>query len=278
MWRFFEFIQNFKEFFVYISLGVICFSLISISKQNNSGNLYSLSIGTVAVLQHLFGEIPNPAIMQKENTILTHINLRLLEQNLQLQNTIIENAQLRELHKFHKRDSIPLHIAKVVGKLGSEGNLLFILEAGEKDSILPGMPVLGPSGLLGEIIYTSHRYAVVRSLYHTQSRIAAVLKQAQKNGIVKWHPQWGLILDHISQSHHVERGDYVLTSPYSTKFPAYLPIGLVDTVISSSSSLDYIIRIAPRHSDEALSWVGIMLYQPDSELQKILHTFATEKE
>ncbi len=83
------------------------------------------------------------------------------------------------------------------------------------------------------------------SLLHRQSKVIAMLKKGSGLGEVTWDgkdPAY-LQVSRIPKTVTVKKGDTVVTSPYSDKFPPGVAIGYVDEVKEDQETNTYLLRI-----------------------------------
>jgi rod shape-determining protein MreC len=83
------------------------------------------------------------------------------------------------------------------------------------------------------------------SLLHRQSRVIAVLKKGSGLGEISWDGKDpGLLnLRKIPTTVEVNKGDTVVTSPYSDKFPPGYTIGVVDRVEKDQETNTYLLWV-----------------------------------
>lgn len=120
-----------------------------------------------------------------------------------------------------------------------------VLHRGALQGIEPNMAVVGTDGLIGTVISVSENMSIVMSLLHRQSKVIAVLKKGSGLGEVSWDgkdPRY-LILSKIPKTIVVKKGDTVLSSPYSDKFPPGLPIGYVEKIDQDQETNTYKLKI-----------------------------------
>lgn len=65
-----------------------------------------------------------------------------------------DNRRLRALLAVRERTPEPVVTARLVGSTASSGRRFALLNAGRVQDVLPGMPVRGPSGLVGRVLET----------------------------------------------------------------------------------------------------------------------------
>jgi rod shape-determining protein MreC len=101
------------------------------------------------------------------------------------------------------------------------------------------MAAISPDGsIVGVVVEVNENYSTIMSLLHRNSKVSAMLKRDKIAGSIEWDgadPNI-LVLKNISKSAAPKVGDTVITSPYSSNFPAQLMVGRVTTVIQDPSS------------------------------------------
>ena len=120
-----------------------------------------------------------------------------------------------------------------------------VLHRGSVQGIVSNMAVVGTDGLIGTVISVSENMAIVMSLLHRQSKVIAVLKKGSGLGEVSWDgkdPRY-LVLSKIPKTIVVKKGDTVISSPYSDKFPPGLPIGYVEKIDQDQETNTYKLKI-----------------------------------
>jgi len=135
--------------------------------------------------------------------------------------------------------------AKVISNSVFLQQNIIVLQRGRDQGVEPNMAVLGTDGLMGTVIGVSNNMSTVMSLLHRQSKVIAVLKKGSGLGEVSWDgkdPRF-LILTKIPKTIEVKKGDTVVTSPYSDKFPPGMPIGYVEKVDQDQETNTYKLKI-----------------------------------
>ncbi|MEJ7673006.1 MAG: rod shape-determining protein MreC [Chitinophagaceae bacterium] len=97
------------------------------------------------------------------------------------------------------------------------------------------------NAVVGTVIDISNNYAVVMSLLHHQSNISAKLKKTGEVGNVIWdgNNTNTVTLKDIGKSVKVNKGDSVITSGFSDKFPYGLLIGIIEELAEDKSTNSY---------------------------------------
>jgi rod shape-determining protein MreC len=119
--------------------------------------------------------------------------------------------------------------AKIVNNSVNKRENYLTLNKGNLNNIEPGMGVISGKGVIGIVKNVSSHYATVISILHPKTSISAKFKKNQYFGSVVWdgkNYRYGKLKD-IPLHVPVNKGDTIVTSGYSTIFPANIPIGVV---------------------------------------------------
>ncbi len=187
---------------------------------------------------------------------LQQINKQLAEENAKLRNelrsnatapdssvkTVIDTTLKDTLNRYRKFTYLP---AKVVSNtVTSETNYL-TLERGALQGVKKDMSVIGPQGVVGTVIDVSDNFCRVMSLLNRKSSVSAMLKKDNLAGSIDWDGKDAqfVTLKNIPKSSKVVKGDTVLTSNYSAKFPSHIPIGTIESFNADPSSNFYTIKV-----------------------------------
>lgn len=155
---------------------------------------------------------------------------------------------------------------------------IIVLHRGSAQGILPNMAVIGTDGLIGTVISVSKNMSLVMSLLHRQSKVIAVLKKGSGLGEISWDgkdPRF-LLLSKIPKTIEVSKGDTVVTSPYSDKFPPGLPIGYVEKVDQDQETNTYKLKIRTAVDFYAVQHAYIVKNLLQEEMDQLKNTLIKE--
>ena len=188
--------------------------------------------------------------LQRTNDSLVKANERLynqLKQDFQQPDTInkmvIDTIRIDSLKKTRKY----LYMAaKVVGNSVNAPNNYIRLERGSQQGVKQDLGVIDANGaVVGTVVGVSGNFSVVMSLLHKQSNISGKLKKTGETGSVTWdgnNPRIVVMKD-IAKGVKVSRGDTVITSGFSDKFPYGRMIGTIEEVINEKSTNNYTLKL-----------------------------------
>jgi len=173
---------------------------------------------------------------------------------------------------FHRRKYLYMP-AKVVGNSVSQANNYLQVHRGSQEGVTPDLGVTDiNNSVVGTVVDVSKNYAVIMSLLHRQSNISAKLKRSGETGSIVWDgikPNIVTLKD-ISKDVKIKKGDTVITSGFSDKFPFGLLIGTVYEVLNDKASSTYLIKIKTAADFYNLQYVNIINNLQKDEPQQLL--------
>lgn len=188
--------------------------------------------------------------LKKTNDSLVKANAGLynkLKQDFEMPDTVnkltIDSIRVDSTEKYRKYKYME---AKVVGNSVSLPNNYIQLNRGALQGLQKDLGVIDVNNaVVGTVVDISNNYAVVMSLLHRQSSISAKLKKTGETGNVIWdgkNPNY-VILKDIGKSVRVNKGDSVITSGFSEKFPYGLLIGTIAEIVEDKTTNVYTLKV-----------------------------------
>ncbi|HTY37672.1 MAG TPA: rod shape-determining protein MreC [Bacteroidota bacterium] len=254
----------FREYAVLSALLVL--SLILMALGDNTQIRHIRSVATVAfgVVEEQFSFIPRYFALRGENDMLRRMNIDLADEASRLREARLENDRLHRLLALKETTPYPVLAAKVVGKNLTLLRNTLTLNVGKLDGVLPHMPVVSDGGLVGVIASVNDHYSVVRILLNADFRASAKVERSRVDGILAWDGD-DLLLSNVAKTLDVVAGDTVITSDYSSTYPAKIRIGVVREVSEQPGSLFKKVYVTPGVNFVKLEEVFVVSYQPDPE-------------
>ena len=235
---------NFKEYIVLVLL--ILISLIILTQNNNPGvqKIRAVAFGSFATITSVINDLFSITDLKKENEELRKTNAKLMIQISKLRQYGIINNELKGLVAFKDSTNFPLIPASIVSRSLSMTQNMVTLNAGEKDSVLPGMPVVNDQGFIGIIQSTSDNYSIAKTLNNVDLKLAVMDERSRINGIMKWTGEELVIID-IPYTYDIEVGDRIITSEISSIVPVPIPVGIVEEFKTGETGVFSYIRVKP---------------------------------
>lgn len=208
------------------------------------------------VSNEVAGNINKRVNRVEEFLSLSEQNKKLREQNAELLSLLPSGSLLPDRNQQLVTDTFKLDSVKqyrqyqyLSAKIISNSVFLqqnyIVLHRGSEQGVEPNMAVVGVDGIVGTIVQVSKNMSIVMSLLNRQTKVIATLKKGSGLGEISWDgkdPGY-VVLSKIPKTVVVKKGDTVVTSPYSDKFPPGLPVGIVNKVEQDQETNTYILRV-----------------------------------
>ena len=203
---------------------------------------------------------------------LKEVNRQLAQENAKLRNQlktnfiapdssrkqVIDTTVKDTLNRYRKFIVLP---AEAVGNTVSLENNFLTLERGSLQGVKKDMSVIGPQGVVGTVVDVSENYCRVMSILNRKSSVSAMLQKDNVAGSIDWDgkdPSY-VTLKNIPKSAKVVKGDSVITSNYSAKFPSHIMIGTIAGITADPSSNFYTLKVKTATNFYSIGWVNLVL-------------------
>jgi putative cell shape-determining protein mreC len=243
-----DFLVKYSYWFLFFVLEAVSFVLLF---QFNSyqGSVWFSSANAVAgKLYETTSAVESYFQLSKINTELTQRNLYLEQRLCKLEkeksdsvaDSTMENSLL--LKSLQPYRLIPAQVVNM--KWGRKDNLLTI-DKGEADGIKKDMGVVCGTGIVGIVYLTSAHYSIVIPVLNSLSNISCVIQGRGYFGYLHW--TGGDIseayVDDVPRHAHFKLYENVVTSGYSSVFPAGIMVGKILHVYNSADQMSYRLRV-----------------------------------
>ncbi|MBP1678208.1 MAG: mreC [Bacteroidetes bacterium] len=262
--RIYDILYAFKEYVLLAVLLTLSIGLIASNERPQIRAIRSVTVGVLGSAQNLIGIVPNYFNLRSENRILREQNLTLSEEVNRLREARLENIRLRRLLGMRDTSGPRYIAARVIGKSLQLLRNTITINIGERDGIRPLMPVVTERGLVGKVVATSKGYSVAQVLLHRDMRVSGKVQRSRADGIVAWEGGSTLVLRNIAKTLDVQAGDVVMTSEYSSLYPAGIRIGTVALARQVPGSLFQNVELVPAVDFATLEEVFVIPVVPDS--------------
>jgi rod shape-determining protein MreC len=255
---------TFKE---YVLLSVFLIVSLVLLAGNDTPQLRAVrayTVGALGALQNAVSGVPNIFTLQRENEVLRGLNVNLSDEVSRLREARIENERLRAMLNLRQEVPFTLVAADVVGKSLLLMRNTLTLNAGSKSGVATDMPIISDQGLVGKVIAVSAEYSLAQILLNKDFRAGAKIQRSRVDGILAWEGGTEISLTNVPKTQDVRTGDVVITSGYSSVFPADITVGIVSRVRQEPGTLFHEISVLPAVDFAALEQVFVITELPDS--------------
>lgn len=210
---------------------------------------------------------------------LREINASLQESNARLENEVLNLRTQLAQYKSILSDSVDFSETKrfdyVLGSVMNNSTRhphnYFTIDKGELDGVRDGMGVVDQNGIVGIVNISGKKTARIMSILNTTQHISVRIKDTSIVGSLSWKAND----PHIAYMEEVPRhsvfaeGDEVVTSGFSTAFPADIPVGTVMGKIKTTDDNYYTLKVRLASDFKTLSTVRVLKDNLKSELDSL---------
>lgn len=265
MERLFYFFFQYRAFFIFLTLEVLCAWLIVSSNHFQSAQFFNSSNTLVANLNNFSYGVKEYFSLRETNLSLADENAYLrtrLERRLQVlpsATDIFSDTAFTNRYEFVS--------AKVVNNSVSRSTNFITVDKGSNAGIKEGMAVISAGGAVGKVKATSNHYSVVTSILNTDVMVSAMLKRTGHFGTAQWDGLDPLMISLNYIPPHVKPvvGDTVVTSGYNAIFPSNIMIGTIEEFELDDAALFYQIKVKLSQDFQKLTYVAIVKSNLKSE-------------
>ncbi len=210
--------------------------------------------------------------VKADNERLAYENARLRETVHRLEQTQVDNQELRRLLQL--REGIPgdLVSAQVVAK---DFNAFFrvtrvVLDRGSRN-VRPHMPVVAPDGVVGAVLRVAGDAVDIQLAADAGFGLDVANERTRARGYIRGTgdpSRYFCKVENVDSADDVEVGDLLVTSGKGKWFPKGLPVARVTKVVKRETGRDQEIEAQPTVNFSRLDSVLILVTPPDEDDEK----------
>ena len=243
-----DFLAKYSYWLLFVLLEAISFVLL-FRFNSYQGSVWFSSANIVAgKIYDTSSKIESYFQLSKINEQLTQRNLYLEQRLAKLERDLGDSAADTAMNKSLLLQSLrPYRLipAKVVGMSWNSRDNLLTINKGEADGVKKDMGVVCGTGVVGIVYLTSAHYAIVIPVLNSQSNISCIIQGRGYFGYLHW--TGGNIseayVDDVPRHAHFKLYENVVTSGYSSVFPAGVMVGKILHVYNSTDQMSYRLKV-----------------------------------
>ena len=243
-----NFLLKYNYWLLFILLEVICFVLL-FRFNNYQQSVFFTSANVVAgKVYEVSGGISSYFHLKSVNEDLLDRNMALEQQITNLENRLkdyrIDSITMNSIRYLEQAD-YKIFKAHVIRNSLNQADNYITLDKGSSSGIRPEMGVVDGNGVVGIVYKTSPSYSLVISVLNSKSSISCKIIGSEYFGYLKWEygdSRYAYLKD-LPRHAEFNLGDTVVTSGYSTVFPAGVMVVTVDDMPDSNDGLSYLLKI-----------------------------------
>lgn len=204
----------------------------------------------------------------RENEQLRKALKQSIEDNFKCSETELSNQRLRKFINFQKTKTGQVIAAEVIGKDPSPWFHAVIIDKGEDDGIIQGLPVVNSEGIIGQVMAATSSYAKVLLMTDRNSAVDSLVQRSRARGITKGTSGDQCLLQYVLRKNDVRVGDTVISSGLDSVYPKGLRIGHVSRIIRRNAGIFQDVEVTPYVDFEKLEEVLVVLNSNGNGLDK----------
>jgi rod shape-determining protein MreC len=256
--------DNFKEYLVLVVIVILSLTLLTQNNNPQVQKVRAVAFASFATVSSIFYDLFNITQLKNENLILRRTNAELMIQISQLREQGILNRELKGMLNLRDTTTLPIFPATIVSKSLSITQNTITINAGQKDGIKPGMPVISYRGLVGIIQSCSENFSIARTLKNVDLKLTVKNEKNRLNGIMKWDGEKLIIVD-VPRTYDFDVGDRIITSEVSSIVPVPIPVGVISNIQEDKTGLLNLIQVTPFEEVLSVENVFILLMVENAE-------------
>lgn len=224
----------------------------------------------------VINRVANAQFAVQEYFNLREVNKALVEENKRLRETGLSGMVFKDTGVIVSHDSngkrrYTYVTCRVVKNSTRMRNNFITIDKGSSSGIRKGMAVISPSGIAGLVYEVNDDFSLVLSVLNSKFVTTPMIPAIGfREGSITWDGRDpGLAqLNWVNKFEKLKPGMDVLTSNFSVKYPAGIPIGKIKTVTKKATSSFYDVDITLATNFNKLSYLYVVkdnyTYQLDS--------------
>lgn len=271
-----DFLRKYHHWFLFILLEVISGVLLFRYNSYQSSVWVSSANGLAGKVYETESSITSFFSQSRANEELTLRNFyleRQLEQLRRLYTEATKDTTVEERNELRFLSQYKLIPAKVVSNSINKPDNLITLNKGKSDGVEVDMGVACGNGIVGVVYLVSDHYSVViPALNSTSSRISCTIRNRDYFGYLHWtggDPTIAHVED-IPRHAKFKKGEWIVTSGYSSIFPAGVLVGKIEKVFNSDDGLSYRLQVRLSTDFSCLRDVVIISDKSIAERSKLM--------
>lgn len=243
-----NFLIKYNYWFLFLLLEVASFVLLFRFNRYPQSVFFTSANAVAGKVYELSGGLSSYFHLKAVNEDLLDRNMWLEQRVALLEKALhdrgMDSVQLYSLQRTVPEDYTVMKAGVIKNSLNMADNYI-TLDRGRDAGIRPDMGVVDANGVVGIVYKTSAHYSLVIPLLNSKSSVSCKIVGSDYFGYLKWEggdSRFAYLKD-LPRHAEFNLGDTVVTSGYSTVFPAGVMVGTVDDMSDSHDGLSYLLKI-----------------------------------
>jgi len=259
MERLFLFVYQYRSFFTFLVLEILCVLLLVHNNQYQGAKFFNSSNAIAANINTTTQNFRDFLSLRQTNALLSEENAR-LKKKLEQRTQSLYLLNVREIEDTDLINRFDFSSARVVNNSVHQFKNHLTIDKGSKDGIEPGMAVVSSEGIVGKIKITSKNFSVVTSILNIDVMTSVQLKRTSHFGTVQWDGSSPDFIKMLYVPRHVQPvvGDTIVTSGYNAIYPEGLMVGVINKIELKDEALFYNLRVKLLQDFRKLTYLAVI--------------------
>ena len=244
-----NFLIKHNHWFLFTLLEGISFVLIVSFNNYQSAVMFTSANNVAGNIYSAITDVDSYFSLKSDNETLIEHNRSLLEELEQTRNelnTLKENNLLSTNQFTRKRENgFYYNSARIVNNTLYKIDNYITIDKGTNDGVHEEMGVFSEKGVVGIVYQSSGNFSIVLPLLNGKSKVNCRVKGSNSFCALQWDgkdTRYSYLVD-LPRHAAFEMGDTVVTSGFSSIFPADIPVGRIQNLEESEDGLFYRAKV-----------------------------------
>ena len=239
-----NFLIKHNHWFLFILLEGISFVLLFSFNNYQSASMFTSTNEVAGNIYSMISDVDGYFTLNDENQALLEHNKELISEIEALKEELATLRDSSAIAAFPDR-KFRFNTARAVNNSLNKLQNFITIDKGENDGIGSEMGVFNDKGVVGIIYQTSGNFSLVMPLLNSKSMLSCRVKGSNSFCTLRWHGeelQYSYLID-LPRYAIFQQGDTVVTSGFSSIFPADIPVGEIERLEDSDDGMFYRARV-----------------------------------
>jgi len=264
----YHFWQNFKEYLVLIFLIILSLYLITLDTSPKTQKLRAILFTSFSVVNSFVSNFIGSENLREENERLRLTNAELMLQLSKLRKDALLIDELKNSLSLKDTSKIDLISSRVISRFSNNYQETLTINAGKKNGVEIGMPVISDKGLVGIVFSVSDKFSILKTLRNNSLNLTVKSERTGEHGILKWKSN-SLRIINVPKTFQIKKGDRIVTSELSSIVPVVIPVGAVYSTQNIETGIFNEIVIVPFVDYNKIEYVFVIPVVASKEIRNL---------
>ena len=239
-----NFLIKHNHWFLFILLEGISFVLLFSFNNYQSASMFTSTNEVAGNIYSMISDVDCYFTLNEENQALLEHNKELISEIEALKEELATLKDSSAIAAFPD-GKFRFNTARAVNNSLNKLQNFITIDKGENDGVGSEMGVFNDKGVVGIIYQTSGNFSLVMPLLNSKSMLSCRVKGSNSFCTLRWHGeelQYSYLID-LPRYAIFQQGDTVVTSGFSSIFPADIPVGEIERLEDSDDGMFYRARV-----------------------------------